>query len=157
MKAEKVGCKALRRGNFCGYTKWQYMHGQKQGVSPGVHGCKERTGTYPWHASRQSLCTGNIAAILDQLVQQNITPVQTNSQEKQAILDLATVRKYDTLLFAVYTVQLNIQYIYCCMEALQQQCVIKSWLICQASGTQALTYCVDRRPCDQLTVSTSDH
>ena len=104
------------------------MHGQ--GVSPEVHRCNERTGTYPWHASRQSLCTDNIAVILDQLVQQSITPVQTNSQEKQAILDLAFVRQYDALLFVVYAVQLNIQYIYCCMDALQQQCVIKSWLIC---------------------------
>lgn len=106
------------------------MHGQKHGVGVGAHGWKQKSGTYQWNASRQSLCTDNIAVILDQLGQQSITPVQTNSQEKQAILDLAFVRQYDALLFIVYAVQLNVQYIYCCMDALQQQCVIKSWLIC---------------------------
>lgn len=53
-------------------------------------------------------------------MQQSISPVQTNSQEKQAILDLAFISKYDALLLLAYADQLNMQYVDCCMEGLQQ-------------------------------------
>ena len=79
----------------------------------------ERTGTYPWDAPRQILCTDNIGAVLEMLVQQSISPIQTNSQEKQAIMDLAFVRKYDALLLFVDADQLDMQYVDCCMEALK--------------------------------------
>lgn len=64
------------------------------------------------------MCTDNIGVILESLVQQSISPIQTDSQEKQAILDLASVSKYDALLLFVYADQLNMQYVDCCLEAL---------------------------------------
>ena len=58
------------------------------------------------------LCADNIVAVLGLLVQQSISPIQTNSQKKQAVLNPSLVRKYDTLFLFVDTDQLSMQYVY---------------------------------------------